>query len=74
MAKRDSRTANIARQVSSKWGCSLRYVYMVMSGDRNNEGILNDCMELWEVAKVTEEKYKRGELAELADQLIPFEH
>lgn len=74
MTTRDNSTAMIAKQVASKWGVSRRYVYMIISGDRNNDAILDDFMELYEVQKKIDERYRKNTLTEIVEQLIPLEN
>ena len=45
---KDNQTAAIVKKVAEKWGFSLGYVYMIYSGTRNNQAVMNDLMELHE--------------------------
>lgn len=74
MAVRDNRVAIIAKQVASKHSLSRRYVYMVIAGDRNNDVVLEDFMELYELQKEIDERYRKNKLTDLVEQLIPLEN
>jgi hypothetical protein len=45
---RDAQLASRVKKIADKRGVSKRLVYMVLNGDRENEAILSDFMELQE--------------------------
>lgn len=45
---KDNKTATIVKEVAKKHGVKTRTVYYVINGERNNDAILNDFMELRE--------------------------
>lgn len=60
MNKRDNRKAFIVSEVADKHGVSARYVYMVLSGERENEQILSDYLAIYQSTNLLLEAVKKA--------------
>lgn len=65
--KRDTEQAAIVLKVARIHGVTTRYVKMVIKGDRENEAILADYMEILETGNEVENRLK-----EEIKKLVPF--
>lgn len=65
---KDNQRALIVKKVAEKHGVTPAYVYMILSGERDNEEIFADYMELKENIKAVLENALLNEVK----NLVPF--
>ena len=66
---RDAQLASRVKKIADKRGVSKRLVYMVLNGDRENEAILSDFMELQE----QEDELWKKLMHKQVNDLVPFD-
>lgn len=69
--KRSNQRGFLVSKLAAKHGVTKRYVYMVVRGDRQNDDLFADYMELKEIADNIE-KLQDNPLMEAVMATVPF--
>ena len=68
---KDNLRARIVKEVAEKHNVKTRYVYMVLSGDRNNDEICSDFDDLKRELESKIEVYQDNPLMTAVKELVP---
>jgi hypothetical protein len=69
--KKDNQKAFLLKKVATKHGVTMRYARMVITGERSNDGILEDYMSMKEITDCIEH-IQDNPLMEAVLAAVPF--